>query len=386
MSISRRKFVRKVASSAFSGMVVPSSAALIPFDTALSPRSSGLLSGLSQPIRLHRNENAYGTSEKSLAAIRMSTTQTNRYPDGERELLRETIAKHHGVRSEQIVIGAGSSEILRAAAVLFGGSGKKLIVASPTFDVTAREARWLGTEVDEVPLKREYAHDLEKMLSRAGGSEGGLIYVSNPNNPTGTLTPRRDLESFLKEVPASFNVLIDEAYHEYLQRTTLYDSFIDNPSNNKRVMVTRTFSKMYGLAGARVGYGVASPETARMFAGTDLESGVNIFGAEAALAALADQEFVRRCYKRNVDDRQEFLNQVNGRHGHVVDPQANFVFIHAGRPAKEVVEHFEKNGILIGPPFSAMNTHVRVSLGTAPEMQEFWRVWDLLIPAGSMTM
>jgi histidinol-phosphate aminotransferase len=180
--------------------------------------------------------------------------------------------------------------------------------------------------------------------------------------------------------------LIDEAYDGYLLKTGAYASFIDHPVDNNRLVVTRTFSKIYGLAGARIGYAVASPETAQMFPAADLEPAINIFAAKAAGAALSDQEFVERCFKRNLDDRQEFLNQVNARHGHVVDPQANFIFMHSGRPAKEVIEHFVKNGILIGPAFPAMNLHVRVSLGTAPEMQEFWRVWDLLIPAGMMMM
>ena len=367
-------------------MAIPASSLLAPFDMAGSPRSFDLPSPLSQAIRLDRNENAYGASEKSLAAIRLIATEVNRYPDREGELLKAAIATHHGVATEQIVLGAGSSAIQRAAVGLLAGRGKKLITASPTFNVVSEQARQIGTEVDEVPLTREYSHDLEKMLSRARRSAGGLIYVCNPNNPTGTLTLRQDLESFLKQVPANFHVLIDEAYHGYLLKTGAYASLIDRPVDNTRVVVTRTFSKIYGLAGARIGYAVTSAETARMFAAAELEPAISIFAAKAAQAALSDQEFVERCFKRNLDDRQEFLNQVNARHGHVVDPQANFIFMHSGRPAQEVIEHFVKNGIFIGPPFPAMNLHVRVSLGTAAEMQEFWRVWDLLIPAGMMMM
>ena len=337
----------------------------------------------SEPIRLDRNENPYGPDEKAIAAIGTNARLVNRYSANERQALTKTIAKLHGVDAQQIILASGSSDIFRAAVRSARDTKGKLIVASPTFDVVSREARRIGLPIEAVPLTREYSHDLEKMLSLAHGS-GGLVYICNPNNPTGSLTPRNSLEAFLNELPSTFTVLIDEAYHHYVPDTPAYVSFIDHPVNNKNVVVTRTFSKICGLAGERIGYAVAAPHVASNFPGEDLESGVSISAVVAARAILEDDQFIRRCSRLNDDDRQEFLNQIDARHGHAVDPHANFIFIHAGRPAREVIDYFETKGILIGPPFPEMNTHVRVSLGLADEMKAFWNVWDSLIPAGMM--
>lgn len=337
------------------------------------------------PIRLNMNENAYGLSENAVASIRSSALVANRYSNAERQSLKEAIAKFHIIDPDQVVLGSGSSAIMRAAVACFLGPGKKLIASSLTYEVMSREARRLGFELEQVALTREYSHDLERMLSLARGS-GGLIYICNPNNPTGSLTPRGELESFLRKIPPGYYTLIDEAYHHYVPFTRAYSSFIDNLVGASNVIVTRTFSKIGGLAGERIGYAVASSVTAQKFPRTELESSLNVSGVRAAAATLADRDFINRCVKQNADDRQEFLNQVNARHGHVIDPHANFVFMHAGRPAQEVIEHCEKHGVLVGPVFPQMNTHVRVSLGTPPEMEQFWRVWDLLIPAGMMHM
>ncbi len=381
MTFSRRVLFARCAGNVLASAVLPNwteiSSADAQFPVRLAPPV--------EPARLNRNENAYGLSEKAAAAIRSSATLASRYPDREQQLLKEAIATFHHVGTEQIVLGGGSSELMRAAVWSFVSRGKKLILASPTFDVISREAHRLGMEVDAIPLTREYSHDLGKMLSHARGASG-LVYICNPNNPTGSLTPRSELESFVRELPSDFYVLIDEAYHHYVPNTPAYASFIDKPADAKQVIVTRTFSKVGGLAGERIGYAVTSPETARMLPLAELESAVTVSAARAAIATLGDREFIHRCSRLNADDRQEFLNQVNARHGHVIDPHGNFVFIHAGRPAKEVVEHFETNGILIGPPVPEMNTHVRVSFGLPSEMQAFWRVWDLLIPAGTMHM
>jgi histidinol-phosphate aminotransferase len=180
-------------------------------------------------------------------------------------------------------------------------------------------------------------------------------------------------------------VLIDEAYHHYVAPTASYASFIDRPVNNDRVIVTRTFSKVYGLAGIRVGYAVASPETARTLLARCLPAGINVVAALAAVSALDDTAYVRTCVKRNADSRQEFFNQANARMLRAIDSHANFVMMSAQRPATEVVEHFKKNGIEIGRPFPPLDNYIRVTLGKPAEMAEFWRVWDLA-PAHKMEM
>jgi histidinol-phosphate aminotransferase len=334
------------------------------------------------PLRLDKNENAYGPSEKSISAMQSVLNLSNRYPSLEIDELVGKIAVLHKVKPEQVTIGAGSIEILRMAAHIFLSPGKKLLIASPTFNVIADFASALRSEVVIVPLTKSYAHDLDAILERANGSTG-LIYICNPNNPTGTLTVRTDLEGFLRKIPGRPCVLIDEAYHHYVQGVpSAYTSFIDHPVDDDRVIVARTFSTIYGLAGARVGYAVSSPQFARSLSQGRLPFGVNLMGARAAAAALDDGDYVRLSAKRNTDDRQEFFNQANVRMNRWIDSHTNFVMMKGGLPAPQILEHFQKHNILLGPLVTGMSNYIRVSLGTPKQMLDFWRVWDMLPPHG----
>lgn len=308
----------------------------------------------------------------------------NRYPDSV-DFLREAIAKAHAVKPEQVVLGCGSSELLQMAAAAFLGPGRKLIMASPTFELIARFARKAGAEIVQVPLTPRYEHDLGAMLDRAD-EKTGLVYICNPNNPTGSLTVRKDLENFLAKLPSSVPVLIDEAYHHYVGGTSSYASFLDRPAGDGRTSVTRTFSKIYGLAGLRVGYAIAPLEMARQLNSERLQFGVNIVAARAAAAALGDAQYVRTIAQRNANDRQEFYNQANARMLRVIDSQTNFVMLEVGQAAEGIIEHYKKNDILVAPKVPSFETHVRVSLGKPAEMREFWRVWDLLPARHEMRM
>ena len=166
--------------------------------------------------------------------------------------MTERIAASHGVKPEQVLFGCGSTELMRAAACAFLGSGRQLIQASPTYEAPEDYARSLGAEVVSVPLDQRHAHDLHAMLDRASAATG-LIYICNPNNPTATITPRREIETFIGKLPSTTKVLIDEAYHHYVAPSGMYASFIDRPLGDERVIVTRTFSKVYGLAGTEAG-------------------------------------------------------------------------------------------------------------------------------------
>lgn len=329
------------------------------------------------PIRLDRNENAYGASKKTIAAIQEAANQAHLYP--ETAMLQNALAARHSVKPEQIVLGCGSSDVLRMAAAAFLNSEKTLILATPTCELIAGYARDHGATVMEVPLRKDHAHDLNAMLERSSsGGAAGLIYVCNPNSPTGTLSTRMETEEFLGKVPANFQVVVDEAYHDYAGGSGAYVSFLERPVGNPRVIVTRTFSAAYGLAGARVGYAVTSVPLAQKMAQASLPFAVNRTGVFAALAALADPQHVDTCVKRNFDDRQEFKNQVNARMLRVLDSHANFVCLNVMRPAGEILEHYRKNNFVLAPLIPSMPTYLRVSLGTPEEMLEFWRVWDLL--------
>jgi histidinol-phosphate aminotransferase len=371
MPTTRRNFFRNLAAGATVTAGFP------PLADLASSEPSG-------PIILSRNENAYGPSQKVVASMQDSLTYANRYPDPAVNALHERIAKSHSIKPEQLVLGCGSGEILSITASTFLGPGKTLITAMPTFEAIGRCAKALGADVVEIPLAKNYSHDLAATLKRAGATTG-LVYICNPNNPTGSLTPRLDLEAFLRKLPLTTTVLIDEAYHHYVARTADYSSFIDHPVSDDRVIVARTFSKVFGLAGIRVGYAVGAPEKMQALAARRLPEGLNAVGARAALVAYDDLEYVQLSAKRNADDRQEFFNQANARMVRGIDSHANFAMLKTGRMAADVIEHFKKNDVLIARLFPSMNTYVRVSFGTPPEMKEFWRVWDLM-PPGKMEM
>ncbi|HTF25580.1 MAG TPA: histidinol-phosphate transaminase [Candidatus Limnocylindria bacterium] len=336
------------------------------------------------PTLLNRNENAYGPSDRVQAVIREAAAASSRYPRGEYDALRKMLAELHKVKLEQIVLGSGSSEILRMSAAAYLGPNKELLVPDPTYPSLGNYAEANGIQVVRIPLTKMHEHDTDAMLARADSSTG-LVYICNPNNPTGTLTPRKNIESFISKLPADVMILIDEAYHHFVSATSSYRSFLDYPLDDPRVVVARTFSKIYGLAGLRVGYSVSSREAASRLSALRLQNGVTIVSAKAAIAALEDSAYVRMAAKRNADDRQEFMNQVNARMLRAIDSHANFVLLNPLRPLSEVLLHLGKNDVHVAPSIPAMERYIRVSLGTPAEMREFWRVWDLM-PAANTAM
>jgi histidinol-phosphate aminotransferase len=373
MPTTRRKFFRNAASGVVTAAALPPLAEFVLSD--LVPMSRASEPG--GPIILSRNENAYGPSQKVIASMQDALHFANRYPDPAVNALHEKIAQSHSIKPEQLVLGCGSGEILSITASSFLAPGKTLITAVPTFESIGRCAKALGAQVIEIPLDKNYSHDLAAMLARADVSTA-LVYICNPNNPTASLTPRKDLEEFIRKLPPTTTALIDEAYHHFVGATPDYTSFIDKPMNDDRVIVARTFSKVFGLAGIRVGYAVGAPEKIRALTARRLPEGLNAVGARAARVAYDDVEYVQMSEKRNANDREEFFNQAKGRKVQGITSYANFAMLKVNRPAVEVIEHFKKNNIQIARLFPSMNTYVRVSFGTTPEMKEFWRVWDLM--------
>jgi histidinol-phosphate aminotransferase len=373
MTRSRRDFLHSLGIGAAAGAVVRWPLGIsnaYAGEPARTTQSDGF-------IRLNSNENAYGPSRKVADAVRAATGMVNRYPFMKYDEITECIASFHKVKAEQVLFGCGSTELLRVAACAFLGNGRQLIQAIPTFESIEYFAKSVGSEVTSVPLHRSSAHDLDGMFSHVDASTG-LVYICNPNNPTGSLTPRQNIENFIRRVPAATRVLIDEAYHEFVVPTGMYASFIDAPLNDERVIVTRTFSKVYGLAGLRLGYAVASAKVIEKMRPFLTLAGVNAIVAEVVGVALNDTDGIKEAVRRNRNDRQEFLNRANTRNLKPIDPHANFVMINTQHPAEEVIEHFRKHHILIGRKFPLMDTSIRVSLGTPEEMRVFWQTWDLL--------
>jgi histidinol-phosphate aminotransferase len=371
MPTTRRKFFGSIAAGAtVTALPIIADLAfgeLVPGSRASEPGG---------PIILSRNENAYGPSQKVITCMRDCLQFANRYPDPAVGALHERIAQSHSVKSNQLVLACGSGEILSTSAFAFLGPGKKLITALPTFEAIGRYAKTVGAEVIEVPLTKDYSHDLTAILGRADASTG-LVYICNPNNPTGSLTPRRDLENFVRQLPPTTTVLIDEAYHHFVGVNPNYVSFLDEPIHDDRVIVARTFSKVYGLAGMRIGYAVGAPEKIQALSSRRLAEGLNAVGARAALIAWDDVDYVKFSANRNAEDRQEFFKQAKARKIEVIPSCTNFAMLQTNRHATEVIEHFRKNNIAIARLFPSMNSFVRVSFGKPEEMKEFWRVWDL---------
>jgi histidinol-phosphate aminotransferase len=383
MYLSRRKFLTTLGAGAAASAGVPlpyaafSRAAFEPSRWNSTPAT----------IRLNSNENVYGPCAKALGAIRSAESTVNRYPFMEYDDLVDTIAAIHQVERDQVVVGCGSTEILRVAAMSFLGEGKRLVQASPTFEAMDHYARSTGAEIISLPLNKEFAHDLRGMLAQVDAATT-LIYLCNPNNPTGSITPRSDLENFISKLPANCYVLIDEAYHHFVRPSDKYASFLDHPAANGRVIVSRTFSKVYGLAGLRLGYGVAEAGVAQRLSSYLTQDSVNGLVVKAAIAALADDASVREFVQRNAAVRQEFLHEATERNLKPIDSEANFVMMDAKVPAPAVIDHFRRKNILIGRRFPPLETYVRISLGTPAEMQSFWRVWDRLprVEAGRMQL
>jgi len=369
---SRRDFLRSLSMGAAAGAAVHWSGS-IPAH-AVEPDRTRQPDGF---IRLNSNENAYGPSPKVASAIRSATSMVNRYPFMKCDEVTQRIASLHGVKPEQVLFACGSTEIFRVAACAFLGNGRQLIQPTPTFEAIEGYAKTVGSEVVSVPLDPTFAHDLGGMLAHAGASTG-LIYICNPNNPTASITARQDLESFISRLPATARVLIDEAYHDYAIKSARYASFIDRPLADERVIVIRTFSKVYGLAGLRLGYAVASPKVIEKMREFITHDGLNAIAAEVAVVALDDTNGVKEFVRRNCDDRQEFLNNATCRTLKPIDSQTNFVMMNVQHPAEEAIEHFRRHNILIGRHFPPLDTYIRVSLGTPEEMHAFWQTWDLL--------
>src|SRR5258708_13187958 len=240
-ALHRRPFARPPGAGA--------AAAAIPFPVlaATKPKAAG------GAVRLSSNENPYGPSPQAIEAMRDAFSLAWRYPDESQDALAEELARLHGVGPDQILLGDGSSEILRIAATAFLGTDRKLVLAAPTFEAIAVGARSTGAEVVNIPLDSAHAHDLAAM---GAVKNAGLVYVCTPNTPTGTITPRAALAAFIDSVPPATIVFVDEAYFHYADADD-YASVIPLVKSHPNLLVARTFSKIYGMAGLRLGYALA---------------------------------------------------------------------------------------------------------------------------------
>ncbi|WP_456429772.1 pyridoxal phosphate-dependent aminotransferase [Rhodocaloribacter sp.] len=320
-------------------------------------------------IRLHSNENPFGPSPRAREAMTAAFDLGNRYPAEHYRELTTLIAEAEGLTPDHVFLGAGSHEVLRVAGVAYGLEGGEVVTPYPTYERMGVYAEAVGARVHRVPLTPGFDTDLDAMDRRTTNGVK-MVFVCNPNNPTGMVIPADRLRAFCEDVSRRAVVFVDEAYHEYVDDPA-YASMTDLVKAGENVIVSRTFSKIYGLAGLRVGYGLARPDiVARLKALTTAHS-VNILGLSAAKAAFADEPFRTMSRRENAGARA-FLSGVLDELGYRYLPsQSNFVFFHVGEDVRAFGEKMRGRGIRVGRPFPPYLDWCRVSIGTRPEMEAF---------------
>ncbi len=314
------------------------------------------------PILLNANENPHGPSPAAMRAIRDSLGDVFRYPDEAERDLRAAVAKAHGVPTDEVLLGNGSSDILRLASGAFPG---KLVTADPTFEILWLHARG---EVVKVPLDAAFAHDLPKMLDAA--RDASLVYICNPNNPTATITPKAAVRAYLDAVPSSTTVLVDEAYFHYAE-SPHYESVIPLVASRPNLIVARTFSKVYALAGLRCGYAIAQEANIDKLHAQQAFNAMNLLGVLAASASLGDPAHVAASRKRNHDTRAYVVGELASLGYQTLPSEANFMMIAMRQDVKPVIAQFREQGVRVGRLFPPMPQHLRVTIGTMEEMKRF---------------
>ncbi len=293
------------------GAVLGAAAGAVLVDMRLTPAAAEarVATGLPRDVlQLNSNENPYGPSPAAREAMTRSQEVAARYPDYQEDEVRSALARLHGVAPEQVLLGCGSGDILRMADGAFLGPDRKVVAAEPTFEAVLAYNRVTRAEPIKVTLDAAFRHDLPRMASACDAATG-LVYVCNPNNPTGTVVTGEELAAFLGRIPPSVTVLLDEAYHHFVEDPG-YRTGFDLLSAHPNLIVVRTFSKIYGLAGMRLGYAVAAKDKIKALARYASFSNTNAAVLAAALASLTDAELVPRMKRRMNDTRRWLTGQL----------------------------------------------------------------------------
>jgi histidinol-phosphate aminotransferase len=348
----------------------------------LRPRPAGarLSRGMARDmIQLNANESPYGPSAAARAAMTRAQEVAARYPGDLEEEVRAALAAHHRVGEEQITLGCGSGEILRMADMAFLGDGRAVVAAEPTFEAVLAYAGVAHGEPVRVPLDGEHRHDLAAM-AKACDERTGLVYVCNPNNPTATVVTTAALVAFLARVPPSVVVLLDEAYLDFVEDDAC-GTLVGRLAAHPNLIVVRTFSKVYGLAGMRLGYAVAAPERIAALRRHATTNNANAAVLAAVLASLAEPGLVASVRTRMNDTRRALCAEIERDGRRFIPPQANFVMLDLGRDVAEAIAAFRERKILVGRKFSSMPTWLRVSVGTAEQSAAFLAALREIAPA-----
>ena len=319
-------------------------------------------------IKLASNENPLGVSPLAMRAIQAAIADLARYPDGNGFELKQALCKRYGVEMAQIVLGNGSNDVLNAAARAFLTPSSEAVYSQHAFAIYALEIQYTGAAGVEAPA-REFAHDLTAMLA-AVTARTRMIFIANPNNPTGTLAGAAELHGFLRKVPPQIIVVLDEAYNEYIPDALKSDS-LAWIAEFPNLIVTRTFSKAYGLAGLRVGYAFAHPDVADLMNRVRQPFNVNSISLAAAAAGLDDREFVRRSFELNQAGMCQLTAGLTRLGIDYIPSAGNFVSINV-KDGAAVFQRLLKRGVIVRPIGAyGMPAYLRVSIGLESENQRF---------------
>ena len=332
--------------------------------------------------KLHFNENPYGPSDKVLEAMTYAFKYSMRYgyPDNG---VTAAIAEHHGVARENILLGAGSGEILEVVGLTFLDHDKKVIGVDPSYGSVYRHASGIDADAIKLPLLDNHRQHIPAIIdaTRKHYREVGFVYLCNPNNPTGRTVTSQEVQQLLDGIPEDVPVLIDEAYHHFVEDPE-YATSIPYVLEGRPVIVARTFSKLFGMAAMRIGFAIATPEMIQRMRPYSTGS-VNALAKWGAVAALEDTEAQERVRRITLRLRKQTTSELESMGYNVIPSETNFFMVHTGRPVNEVRTAFRDRGVAVGRPFPPMLEHLRVSIGTEEEMGRFMTAWKEIFPVRS---
>ena len=369
--INRRNWLRNTALSSV-GLVMAANTGAFAYDQHLQdePFTEQEL------LRLFSNENPYSPSPKVKSAMRQLLHRANRYANYHPvnpQALKEAIAKREGLKAENVVLGHGSYQVLTLIAIMYGKNKETIITPKPTFNVVGRYAdHQMGANVKYIPLDKNYRMDLSAMRN-AMDANTSLVFICNPNNPTGTVIEAERLKRFCQEVGKKATVLVDEAYIEYANPAKS-KTMVELVRQQENVLITRTFSKMYGLAGMRIGYALARKDIAQKLDRLNGQFGqlINTLGLGAALATLEDEQFVRSSIQKNQKVKQYFCRELQNLNLSFVPSETNFVYVQTGKAFKNFHSQLAKQKLkAIGKDSSEWS---RMSMATMADMKRLIKI------------
>ena len=316
-------------------------------------------------VRINANENPMGPCPEAIEAINKIVAQGGRYLYGETSTFVETIANVEGLSKDYVLPFAGSSDPLHRSVLAFTSPTRPLVTADPGYEAAERAARFVGAKVIRVPLREDGSHDVAKMI--AADLSAGLIYVCNPNNPTGTVTKKGDIDTLVAKKPEGTIVLLDEAY---IHLSTTAEPGTPHVNAEKDVVILRTFSKLFGMAGLRAGAAFARPDLLEKIRGFGAGA-LPVTGMVAATASLKSKGLVESRRKIIADIRTDTAEWLDKKGYPCMKSEANMLMIDVKRPGRQVFQAMLKEKVAIGRSWASMPNHVRISIGTAEEMAKF---------------